>query len=208
MASAMREDEMSTTDTTAAPASAAAAPGLSPEEARLQRTMKIVVVALGVLLFAGLAAIAGRIIYLASARDAQPSVVAVQPPAPRLALPPGAGAASDMPSGAGAGASAGDAATAPGGAAYSAHPGAASAGASTGHPADPSGAAPSASHASFPPATVAPLSLPAGAVIRSVSISGDRLAVHFEGAGAEGIAVYDLASGRPLTVVDVTRAPD
>lgn len=198
---------MSTTDTTAAPASAAAAPGLSPEEARLQRTMKIVVVALGVLLFAGLAAIAGRIIYLASARDAQPSVVAVQPPAPRLALPPGAGAASDMSSGAGVGASSGEAASvSPSG--VTGHSGASSAGASTGHPADPSGAAPSASRASLPPATVSPLSLPAGAVIRSVSISGDRLAVHFEGAGAEGIAVYDLASGRPLTVVDVTRAPD
>ncbi|MDH4983957.1 hypothetical protein [Hyphomicrobium sp. D-2] len=187
---------MSTTDTTAAPASVAAAPGLSPEEARLQRTMKIVVVALGVLLFAGLAAIAGRIIYLASARDAQPSVVAVQPPAPRLAVPPGAGAASDMPSGAGAGAATGDAATVPGGVASAAHPGAASAGAS------------SAAHTARLPATVAPLSLPVGAVIRSVSISGDRLAVHFEGAGAEGIAVYDLASGRPLTIVDVTRAPD
>ena len=135
---------MTDNDTTGAPASAATAPAMSAAEARLQRNMKIVVVALGVLLFAGLAAIAGRIIYLASARDAQPAADIVQAPAPRLAVPPAAA-----------------------------------------------------------------LNLPAGAVVRSVSISGDRLAVHFEGAGAEGIAIYDLASGRPLTVVDVTRtAPD
>lgn len=149
--------------------------------------MKIVVLALGVLLFAGLAAIAGRIIYLASARDAQPSAVAVQPPAPRPALPPGAGI----------GTSTGDAASVSPGGAAAAPPDASSGAASS-----------TAPNATVLPATVAPLNLPAGAVVRSVSISGDRLAVYYDGAGAEGIAVYDLASGRPPTVIGIMRAPD
>jgi len=129
---------MHPTDAADAAPAAAAAPMPNSAEARLQRTMKIVVVALGVLLFAGLATVAGRIIYLASAKTTQP------PPAPRPAVPP-----------------------------------------------------------------EAMLRLPAGAQVRSMSLSGDRLAVHYEAAGAEGIAVYDLAAGRALTDIGIKRtAPD
>jgi len=127
---------MHATDAADAPPAAATAP--TPEEARLQRTMKIVVVALGLLLFAGLVVVAGRIIYLASAKTTQ------LPPAPIPAVPP-----------------------------------------------------------------ESMLHLPAGAQVRSISLSGDRLAVHYETAGAEGIAVYDLAAGRALTAIDIRRAaPD
>ena len=49
------------------------------------------------------------------------------------------------------------------------------------------------------------LELPAGAEVRSVSISGDRLAVHYEAGGVSGIAILDLASGRRLSNVTVTR---
>lgn len=41
-------------------------PQLSESEARLQRNLKIVVLGLAILLFAGLAAVVGRVIYLAS----------------------------------------------------------------------------------------------------------------------------------------------
>jgi len=129
---------MHATDDNDAVSAAAAAPAPNSAEARLQRTMKIVVVALGVLLFAGLATVAGRIIYLASIKSTQP------PPAPRPAVPP-----------------------------------------------------------------EAMLRLPPGAQVRSISLSGDRLAVHYEAAGLEGIAIYDLAAGRALTDIGIKRtAPD
>ncbi len=114
--------------------------GLTPSEARLQRNLKIIVVAMGLLIFAGLATIVGRIIYLASGPAAQPP-------------------AADAGPASGAGAAVADRA----------------------------------------------LTLPAGAVVRSISLSGDRLAVHYEAAGTEGIAVLDLASGRVLTRVDLPR---
>jgi hypothetical protein len=110
------------------------APGQTAAEARLQRNLKIVVVALGVLIFAGLATAVGRIIYLASAKPAQPG-------------------ASSVPLSSGAG-----------------------------------------------------LQLPAGAQVRSISLSGDRLAVHYEAQGAEGVAVIDLATGQPVASVGITRA--
>lgn len=47
------------------------------------------------------------------------------------------------------------------------------------------------------------LALPAGAQVRQISLSGDRLAVHYEAAGASGIAVLDLATGAVLSRVDV-----
>ena len=49
------------------------------------------------------------------------------------------------------------------------------------------------------------LALPAGAVVRSMSLSGDRLAVHYEAAGAEGIAVLDLRTGRRLASIGIAR---
>lgn len=48
------------------------------------------------------------------------------------------------------------------------------------------------------------LDLPAGAVVKTVAVGGDRLAVHYEAPGAPGIVVVDIATGsvlRRLTVV-------
>lgn len=42
------------------------------------------------------------------------------------------------------------------------------------------------------------LALPPGASVKSVSVSGDRLAVHYEGPSGTGIAVLDLAGGTVL----------
>jgi hypothetical protein len=117
-----------------APQAVETAPAQSAADARLQRNLKIVVIALAVLLVAGLATVIGRIIYLASGKPAQRA-------ASGLALAPETS-----------------------------------------------------------------LQLPAGAQVRSISLSGDRLAVHYEAAGAEGIAVLDLLSGRPITAVGIRRA--
>ena len=51
------------------------------------------------------------------------------------------------------------------------------------------------------------LGLPAGAQVRSVSLSGNWLAVHYEAAGAEGIAVLDLQTGQAITSVGIKRVP-
>lgn len=51
------------------------------------------------------------------------------------------------------------------------------------------------------------LSLPAGATIRSVSLSGDRLVVHYDAQTGAGIAILDLASGRTLSRVDLVPEP-
>jgi hypothetical protein len=45
--------------------------------------------------------------------------------------------------------------------------------------------------------------LPPGAVVKSVSLAGDRLAVHYEAADGTGVAVVDLGTGavvRRLTI--------
>lgn len=107
----------------------------SGADARLQRNLKIVVIALAVLILAGLATIVGRVIYLASGAPTQPA-------APGLAIKPEQS-----------------------------------------------------------------LGLPAGAQVRSVSLSGNWLAVHYEAAGAEGIAVLDLQTGQSITSVGIKRAP-
>ena len=52
-------------------------------------------------------------------------------------------------------------------------------------------------------AGAARLALPPGAQVRQISLSGDRIAVHFEGPAGAGIAVVDLASGAVLTRIDV-----
>ncbi len=67
---------------------------------------------------------------------------------------------------------------------------------------------PSASNA---PATVAradrTLALPAGAIVRHVAITADRLAVHYEAPSGAGIRIMDLASGTEQTVRVTTAAP-
>jgi hypothetical protein len=107
------------------------APALSSAEARLQRNLKIVVAGLAVLLFGGLLAVAGRVIYLASPSKTQPAE-------PTLAIRPQQG-----------------------------------------------------------------LALPAGAQMRSIALSGNRLAVHYEVDGRPGIAVFDIETGRTITDVAV-----
>jgi hypothetical protein len=108
---------------------------LSGADVRLQRNLKIVVIALAVLILAGLATIVGRAIYLASGAPTQPA-------APGLAVKPEQS-----------------------------------------------------------------LGLPAGAQVRSMSLSGNWLAVHYEAAGTEGIAVLDLQTGQTITSVGIKRAP-
>jgi hypothetical protein len=110
----------------------------SAAEMRLQRNVKIVVLVLGVLIFAGLAAIVGRMIYLASGQKAQ-----------------------------------------------QAHPAALS--------------------ADMPLRPELSMQLPAGAEVRSVSLSGDRLAVHYVAPGGEGITVLDLRTGEAVARVGLER---
>lgn len=47
------------------------------------------------------------------------------------------------------------------------------------------------------------LALPAGAQVKQISLSGDRLAVHYESAGSTAVAIVDLASGTVLSRIDV-----
>lgn len=121
-------------ETIGAPQAVETAPGPSAAEARLQRNLRIVVIALAALIFAGLATVIGRVIYLASGTSTQRAV-------PSSAEPPEG----------------------------------------------------------------ASLQLPAGVQVRSISLSGDRLAVHYEGAGAEGIALVDLKTGQTQTSIPITR---
>ncbi len=113
------------------------APGIEPSsrDASLQRVLKFVVIALGVLILAGVVAVFGRIIYLASGQATQPLVTESIGP------------------------------------------------------------------------TQQTLNLPMGAQVRSISLSGDRLAVHYESGGRTGIAVIDLKTGERATDVTVTPEP-
>ncbi len=104
-------------------------------DAGLQRILKLVVASLAILLFAGLAAVVGRVIYIASS-------AAPQPAAPTLAIRPEQS-----------------------------------------------------------------LELPRGATVRSVSLSGNRLAVHYDVGSAAGIAVLDLQTGRMVTNVAIEPKP-
>ena len=49
----------------------------------------------------------------------------------------------------------------------------------------------------------AQLALPEGATVKSLSLSGDRLAVHYEAGGKDAIAILDVASGAVLRRYDV-----
>ena len=51
------------------------------------------------------------------------------------------------------------------------------------------------------------LALPAGAKVRSQSLAGNRLAVHYEVGGIEGIVILDLETGRPLSQVRISAGP-
>ena len=47
------------------------------------------------------------------------------------------------------------------------------------------------------------LPLPAGATVRNLSLSGNRLAIHFDGPSGPGIAIVDLATGRAAQRVEI-----
>ena len=47
------------------------------------------------------------------------------------------------------------------------------------------------------------LALPQGAKVRSQSLDGNRLAVHYEAPTGEGILILDLETGRPLSQVRI-----
>lgn len=49
----------------------------------------------------------------------------------------------------------------------------------------------------------AQLALPDGAVIRQISLSGNRVAVHYEAPSGQGIQIFDLVLGRPVQRIDV-----
>lgn len=50
------------------------------------------------------------------------------------------------------------------------------------------------------------LGLPAGGSIKSMSLSGNRLAVHYVSPLGDGIAILDLEQGRVLSRVSITEA--
>jgi len=70
---------------------------------------------------------------------------------------------------------------------------------------------PSAADAiAVPPSVQAPseikLALPQGAVVRTLSLAGNRLAVHFESPSASGVAIVDLATGRTVHTIEFVGA--
>lgn len=52
-------------------------------------------------------------------------------------------------------------------------------------------------------AAMSKLSLPAQSHVRQVSLSGDRLAVHYEGATGSAIAIVDLVTGNVISRIEV-----
>ena len=51
-----------------------------------------------------------------------------------------------------------------------------------------------------------PLILPKGAVIRNISLSGSRLAIHYDGPEGAGIRIVDMVPGGETVTVPVTEA--
>jgi len=47
------------------------------------------------------------------------------------------------------------------------------------------------------------LALPAGAVVRNLSLSGSRLAIHYDGPKGSGIVILDLATGAPASRIEI-----
>jgi hypothetical protein len=57
-----------------------------------------------------------------------------------------------------------------------------------------------------PPSSELPLQLPNGAAIKTMTLDGDRLAVHFEAPTGAGIAVLDLATGLVRSRIRIDQA--
>jgi len=47
------------------------------------------------------------------------------------------------------------------------------------------------------------LPLPSGAAVKSMALSGNRLAVHYDGPAGAGIAILDLVTGQPVSQIDL-----
>ena len=60
----------------------------------------------------------------------------------------------------------------------------------------PRSSAGTAASARIAPATS--LAVPVGHVVKQISLSGDRLAIHYDGPAGGGVAIVDLASGHVL----------
>ena len=68
-------------------------------------------------------------------------------------------------------------------------------------PVDPSSAA--AVNPASVPAEIK-LALPAGAAVRTLFLSGNRLAVHYDAPSGAGITIIDLATGRAAQRIELT----
>lgn len=66
-----------------------------------------------------------------------------------------------------------------------------------------SGETPTTTAVSQPIRDAARLALPAGAAIRNLSLSGGRLAVHYEGPRGSGIIILDLATGTSASRIEI-----
>lgn len=121
--------------------------GGPPPNAGLERTMKIVVGVLGLLILLGLGAVVARMVTLASGTGTPEAAGAAAGSAPSAAAP----------------------AITTGGAAQLIES--------------------------------QSLSLPRGAQVRALSLSGNRLAVHYDAPGGGGIVIQDLESGKTLSRV-------
>jgi len=74
--------------------------------------------------------------------------------------------------------------------------------------AQPTRAAVRPAAASVAASSSAAIHAPSGAAISTLSLDGDRLAVHMTGKGAEEIVVYNIASGAVVARLAVERDPD
>ncbi len=66
-----------------------------------------------------------------------------------------------------------------------------------------SGETASATSISQPIRDAARLALPSGAVVRNLSLSGSRLAVHYDSPKGSGIIILDLATGAPASRIEI-----
>lgn len=57
------------------------------------------------------------------------------------------------------------------------------------------------------PVAAIKLSLPKGATFESLSLDGDRIAVHYRSSNGDGIAVVDLGSGTVVSRIEHVQAP-
>ncbi len=60
-----------------------------------------------------------------------------------------------------------------------------------------------------PPGPLAPqqsVSLPPGAVVKNISMIGNRLLVHYQTAGGSGVIIQDLSTGKALTDIKIDAA--